>query len=62
MSRGAAPRQLAVRRGAHRTRRGPAGVLLVVLAWLLVAAAAVSGLVLALRRVAGPLLDVVGDV
>jgi hypothetical protein len=27
-----------VRRGAHRTRRGPAGVLLLVLVWLLVAA------------------------
>ncbi len=33
-----------------------------VLAWLLVAAAVLTGLVLAVRRVAGPLLGVVGGV
>ncbi|MBB2901954.1 cytochrome b [Kineococcus radiotolerans] len=54
--------RLAARRGAHRTRRGPLGVLVLVLLWTLVAAAAGAGLVLAVRSVLGPLLDVAGGV
>jgi hypothetical protein len=53
---------LAARRGAHRTRRGPFGVAVLVLVWLLVAAVVVTGVVVAVRAVATPLLDVVGRV